>query len=37
MGTLLLIAVAGVVYFATVFWLKVFDKNELKVLPSKQT
>lgn len=37
LGTLLLIAVACVVYFLTVFWLKVFDKNELKVLPSKQS
>lgn len=36
-GTLLLIAVAGTVYFATVFWLKVFDKNELKIMPTKQT
>ncbi len=35
LGTLLLIALAGVVYFLAVFWLKVFDKNELKILPSK--
>ena len=36
LGTLLLIGAAGVVYFVAVFWLKVFDKNELKILPSKQ-
>ena len=35
LGTLVLIAIAGIVYFATVFWLKVFDKNEFKILPSK--
>ena len=34
-GTLIVIALAGAVYFATIFWLKVFDKNEFKVLPSK--
>ena len=36
LGTLLLIGASGVVYFVAVFWLKVFDKNELKILPSKQ-
>lgn len=36
LGTLALIATAGLVYFVAVFWLKVFDRNELKILPSKQ-
>lgn len=36
LGTLALIATAGIVYFVAVFWLKVFDRNELKILPSKQ-
>ncbi|MCM1043004.1 MAG: polysaccharide biosynthesis protein [Corallococcus sp.] len=36
LGTLVTIAVAGVVYFVSVFALKVFDKSELKMLPVKQ-
>ena len=31
LGTLAMIAVAGVVYFVAVFWLKVFDKNEFQI------
>ncbi len=34
-GTLILIALAGCVYLATIFLFKVFDKNELTFLPSK--
>ena len=37
LGTLVMIALAGGVYFATLLWLKVFDKNEFKILPTKQT
>lgn len=35
-GTLVLIALAGTAYFATLFTLKVFDKSELSFLPIKQ-
>ncbi|MCM1395732.1 MAG: polysaccharide biosynthesis protein [Corallococcus sp.] len=35
-GTLLLIALSGAVYFAALFALKVFDKSELSFLPIKQ-
>ena len=35
-GTLLLIALAGGIYFATIFVLKVFDRSELTFLPAKQ-
>ena len=36
LGTLLLIGASGVVYFVAVFWLKVFDKNELKLASAKK-
>lgn len=36
LGTLILIALAGVIYVATVFVLKVFSSNELKMLPRAQ-
>ncbi|MCM1533326.1 MAG: polysaccharide biosynthesis protein [Corallococcus sp.] len=34
-GTLILIAVSGVIYVSTVFLLKVFDRSELSFLPAK--
>lgn len=36
LGTLLLIALSGVIYVSTVFTLKVFTKNELTMLPIAQ-
>ncbi|MCH5152305.1 MAG: hypothetical protein J1F65_06640, partial [Clostridiales bacterium] len=36
LGTLLMIAIAGGIYFAALFALKVFDKSELAFLPIKQ-
>lgn len=36
LGTLILIALAGTAYFATLFTFKVFDKSELSFLPIKQ-
>ncbi len=36
LGTLILIALSGVIYISAVFVLKVFDKSELKMLPMAQ-
>ena len=36
LGTLMMIAIAGGIYFAVLFALKVFDKSELAILPIKK-
>ena len=36
LGTVIAVVTAGAVYFVTLYLLKVFDKNELNVLPLKQ-